>query len=509
MSIIDKIKLNGTTYDVGKIPDTTLTHSGQAADAEAVGDALAQKADISSLIVGRSNNVAVVPWGGVSRPDIGDTIDFRTLPLNTYCYTQYSYLKQSLLDTNMPDSDWKDNDYISIFRSAAGKIPEVSTFSFYNFTKTRKLEMIYFGNSTGNKYRWLTQGVIQNINNDYIYNQYSNSYEITAYPAITSDTNNYLASTDDNTDRTADIVTLLSQTGVCNLGSGVFYVSGIDMPNDSTISGSGSATKIVLLDSVTDGYAIKMGSRCIVKNCTIVGGAGTYSPTSTIGTRYGIVWIGTATPESISSPGPNRGTISNCYIYNFSGSGIYCQGTGTGISNCLNVVNVYIYNCTVGIYIPLLSEFHRFTNVDCRGCYYGTINNGGNNVFANCGFSKNIIGIMIDAKSNSAHGTYSGCVINHSGSNNDGIAIKLINISPKEIFTGCQIYYGSVDIENCKGIVFNACNFGSDIPINITDGKTVLFSSCVFTNQPVITKVNNIYTHFADCYTREDDIVTV
>lgn len=37
MSIIDKIKLNGTTYDVGKIPDTTLTQSGQAADAAETG----------------------------------------------------------------------------------------------------------------------------------------------------------------------------------------------------------------------------------------------------------------------------------------------------------------------------------------------------------------------------------------------------------------------------------------------------------------------------------------
>ena len=45
MNVIDKIKLNGTTYDVGKIPDTTLTQSGQAADAKAVGDAFANKVD--------------------------------------------------------------------------------------------------------------------------------------------------------------------------------------------------------------------------------------------------------------------------------------------------------------------------------------------------------------------------------------------------------------------------------------------------------------------------------
>lgn len=49
MSIIDKIKLNGTTYDVGKILDTTLTHSGQAADAKMVGDEISViKADLKS-----------------------------------------------------------------------------------------------------------------------------------------------------------------------------------------------------------------------------------------------------------------------------------------------------------------------------------------------------------------------------------------------------------------------------------------------------------------------------
>ena len=47
MSIIDKIKLNGTTYDVGKIPDTTLTQSGQAADAKAAGDEIS---DLKSQI---------------------------------------------------------------------------------------------------------------------------------------------------------------------------------------------------------------------------------------------------------------------------------------------------------------------------------------------------------------------------------------------------------------------------------------------------------------------------
>lgn len=45
MSVIDKIKLDGTTYDVGKTPDTTLGISGAPADAAKVGTELNKKVD--------------------------------------------------------------------------------------------------------------------------------------------------------------------------------------------------------------------------------------------------------------------------------------------------------------------------------------------------------------------------------------------------------------------------------------------------------------------------------
>jgi len=45
MSVIDKIKLDGTTYDVGKTPDTTLAVSGSPADAATVGTELNKKVD--------------------------------------------------------------------------------------------------------------------------------------------------------------------------------------------------------------------------------------------------------------------------------------------------------------------------------------------------------------------------------------------------------------------------------------------------------------------------------
>lgn len=45
MSVIDKIKFDGTTYDVGKTPDTTLAVSGSPADAAKVGTELDKKVD--------------------------------------------------------------------------------------------------------------------------------------------------------------------------------------------------------------------------------------------------------------------------------------------------------------------------------------------------------------------------------------------------------------------------------------------------------------------------------
>lgn len=84
MSIIDKIKLNGTTYDVGKIPDTTLTQSGQAADAKAVGDKIGDLKADSSQITG--NSVVKFTIGKYIATN-GETADINSLVSNaTYAY---------------------------------------------------------------------------------------------------------------------------------------------------------------------------------------------------------------------------------------------------------------------------------------------------------------------------------------------------------------------------------------------------------------------------------------
>lgn len=488
------------------VPTTDLSKQYFPADAKKVGD---------TIYIGR-NSATFTPMPYGWQTSSGGSLDFRDLPLNSYSYVTYDLIKGGLSDTNMPESDWADTDIVYIRRDAVRTEQNNSIITIFNFTKTRKLEMLYYANSSGNKYRWLLHGTINYNTFENTINQYSNTYSVTATPSITTDTNNYLQPTGDQTDMASAIVTMLTQTGVCNLASGDFYVSGIEMPEDSMIRGCGTSTNIILLPSVTSGFAIKMNTRCIVTDVMISGDTSTPTITSEIGTRDGILWQGTAIPDqSTTSSTPLRGTISNCYIRNFTGSGIRCYGTGTGISNCLNAVNTYVYNSTVGVYIEWLSEFHRFTNVDCRGCYYGMINNGGNNTITSCGFSKNMVGLLMDntygQSNNNSHGSFSNCVFNHSGSNNDGIAIHIIGCVNGEVFSGCQLFYGETVIEESEGIVFANCNFGgsSGTQITITNGGLIMYNGCVFKTAPTVTKTGNTATKFINCYLRDGTAVAL
>ena len=70
----------------------------------------------------------------------------------------------------------------------------------------------------------------------------------------------YLTSTGDMTDRTGDIRALLEQYGVCRLGCGIFAVSGLDMPDHTSLMGEGGATTLRLPEDAQKNYAVKIGS---------------------------------------------------------------------------------------------------------------------------------------------------------------------------------------------------------------------------------------------------------
>ena len=350
------------------------------------------------------------------------------------------------------------------------------------------------------------------INNTYTTQHYDNSYDITCTPTITTDTNNFLASTGDYTDRTADIQTMLNTTGVCRLGPGRFAVTGVEIPDYAAIIGSGMRTVIILDDTVTTGYAVKLRNQSSISDVRI---AGRTAPTltATVGTRHGILFEGSKQSGQSGGTTFKKSAITRCYISNLSGGGITCTGTGVELDSNMIVSDCFIDHCGAGIYIPYYSEFHRITNCACTYCWYGCIDNGGNNNFANCDFSGNRIGVLIDNSTsqspNNTHGVFSGCTINHSytpeGVINGGTALKVLGGEFGEVFTGMQIHYGAIVIDGCNGMRFVGIGFGRSVPITITNSKVVTFSDCTFSQGPAhadstFSQSGNTVLKFTDCY---------
>ena len=346
----------------------------------------------------------------------------------------------------------------------------------------------------------------------------TNEYTVNCSPSITADTNDYLAPSGDNSDRKLDIISMLTETGVCRLGAGDYYVSGVDMPDNTMLIGSGTKTRLILLGTgTTTGYAVKLGNRCSVKDMSILGSTSDimYSAvSSTIIDRNGILFEANYdTDQSYKE----RCNIENVWIKNFTGGGITCRNTGYGTSSCMNVSNTYIYQCNAGIYIPYWSEFHRFTNVHAHNCYYGAVANGGNCSFVNCGFSGNRVGMLMDNSSNqspnNSHGQVVGCVFDHADANG-GVGIMIDGQRNGQIFSDCQLFFADLVIRNSSGIQLNNFNVGGgNVDITVEKGLLgglVLFNNFVFQDNSYSITVDSGYTSckFNNCWTRSGTAVT-
>ena len=363
-----------------------------------------------------------------------------------------------------------------------------------------------------------------NYTNEYISQDYQNTYNITCTPTITADTNNYLASTGDDTDRTGDIQTMLNTTGVCHLGPGKFIVTGIEIPNYASLIGSGTRTLLRLDDSVETGYAVKLKNEGRVTGMRISGGTSVtitdpYDPQNPPPLRHGVLFEGTRASGSSEGTTYKRSMIDHCIIYNFTGGGITCNRTGVPIDSNLLISDCFVHHCGAGISIPYYSEFHRIANCAFTYCWYGCVDNGGNNNFSNCDFSGNKIGILIDnstsQSANNSHGSFCNCSVNHSyneaGEINKGTAIKLLKSDLGEIFTGMQIFYGAIVLDDCVGVRFIGANLGSAVPITITDSAVVTFSDSTFKEGPAstdspFTQSGNTALKFTDCYLRDGTV---
>lgn len=325
----------------------------------------------------------------------------------------------------------------------------------------------------------------------------------------------YLESTGDKTDRTKEIEALLKEYGACLLGTGVFYVSGVTMPEGTALMGMGPAARVILDESLADGFAVRLASRCTVKDLLFMGSAEPQPRPETLGSRHGLLFEGTAAVENWQQTleeQPQDSIIESCQFRYFSGGAITCRQTGYGTNASLTVSDCHMLYCGCGVYIPRFSEYHKFTNILCSKNLYGCINNGGNNVFVNCGFNANKTGFVMDnadgMAANNSHGSVVGCTFNHSDSN-VGIGIVVTGASNGHVFSGCQVFYSKIVLENSDAMLFNSFNFGQNSEIEVKGGTLTMFTNCAFRSAPKITVTDNGKVKFLNCYTWDGEPVTL
>lgn len=405
------------------------------------------------------------------------------------------------------------------FVSSSGGVSNPTDFPFNNagwletiaYSGSIKMQIAYPYNYSSDrpKYRakqagtwgtWalLSVGNTTTITREVSADTYNNTYNITTSPTITTDTNGWLQPVDTDTedetgktDMTGAIMSMLNSTGYCHLAPGIYYVSGsIDMPIGSTLEGCGNGTTIRLLQSAgSSAYICRMKQHSNIRNIVFSGSyaSGDISD-GNIGGRNGIIFIGN---RSETHPGVTPATtrlcrISNCWFRNLD-SGIYGNDAGGGIQQGMIVENCYFSRCKAGINLDYWTEYCKFTDCITFECYYACINNGGNNIFTGCTFH-GVEGFVIDNsgndKNNNAHGSAIGCVFNHIDNINNpstlggGIGIKILNAPNGFVFSGCQLWYSRVYVEDSPGILLADCLFGGGTPKIETVGEYPIFLDC-------------------------------
>lgn len=318
----------------------------------------------------------------------------------------------------------------------------------------------------------------------------------------------FLEATGDLTDRTSEILSILKEFGTCHLGPGVFTVANLHMPKNSFLAGEGNSTVLRLPENIENGYVIRMDSFCAVKDLRLKGSEEPIEISNTVRNRHGILWMGNYSEDNTDYP--ERGTVENVTVSGFAGGGLTLHNTGYPIQGGLNVTNVYVLNCDAGIHIDYWSEFSRFTNIHTQRCSYGLINNGGNNNFLNCSFSGNTLGVLMDntdnKSPNNAHGTMVACEVDHSDFNK-GVGFRLINLKPGYVFSGIQLFFSDVEIEDCDGIQFANLNGGKNVNISVKGGGLVAFDHCIFGTAPIFTITDNPNVKITECYLRDGSVV--
>ena len=115
-----------------------------------------------------------------------------------------------------------------------------------------------------------------------------------------------------------------------------------------------------------------------------------------------------------------------------------------------------------------MGQYGEYNQINCctfGDNYIGTLNQGGNNQYTGCMFNNNWCGFALYGTDivNESHGGCYASTYNHNSITGlgGGIAIYAKDSTVGWNFTGQNIWYGAVVLEDSKGVIFNGNIFGN------------------------------------------------
>lgn len=170
----------------------------------------------------------------------------------------------------------------------------------------------------------------------------------------------------------------------------------------------------------------------------------------------------------------------------FRGWGNTCLKIHQNIFKDFKIANCIFEYSYIGLWLDTRAEFIQVDNCSMYKCFVGCINGGGNNLFSNCMFNFNNQGFALNTGANDGHGSCVGCQFNH----NTRYPILAQDLVNGFIFSGCQAFYGTINLINSFGIVMDACELG-DIRFDDHGSGFLWLHDCLFLSNVIKTALTS------------------
>lgn len=309
----------------------------------------------------------------------------------------------------------------------------------------------------------------------------------------------------DETPRGAEIIKILQAQKVCRLAPGDYYTNNFVMPEGTALVGAGMyATRLIINDETAPYYCIRVRARCTVSDLTLEKYQENGDITPIADYTQGMHGIRIGHNTDAGSTEEYGGAISNVYIKNFEGCGVFQRHSGTG-TNGFRYSNVRVENCSAGIYLGENAEYNQVIGCYARLCYTGIVVMGGNNIIDSCVASSNEVNMSMPntdgygASNNDGHGIVQGCKFTHAGyysgtypgdGTPGGYDLLCGAQSSAELvancFIGYPVYVGGRD----QPLSFTGCQIRRNATI-MSDNSRIFMSDCIWQDGTTSATVAN------------------